>query len=529
MPKDMPPQLQPDLLLTNARVITMDPSRPAGGWVAVRDGKITAVGAPGETPPEPAGDCRVVDCTDAGVLPGFTDSHLHLLSFAESLVSLDLRPAAGVRSIADIQSKIQRQSKSIPPGALIRAGGYHEFDLSEKRHPNRHDLDLAAPRHPVKLTHRTGHAHVLNSLGLKLAGITIESEDPKGGLIDRDLPSGSPTGLLYEMGNHLTGCLPPFDETELEAGVRQAGQLLLSHGITSVHDASVKNDMKRLNFFRSLKQKGLFGPRLHMMMGMNGFRDLDRGGTISDSPSAPVRLSGVKIILDETTGRLHPPREQLDEWVSAVHESGMQAAIHAVEEAAIESACSAIERALRRTPRPDHRHRIEHCSVCPPPLAHRIAELGIRVVSQPGFIKANGDRYLETVPPEKIPHLYPFGTLLEKGVRVAGSSDCPTAPVDPWRGIYAAVTRKTGSGRCVGENEAVDLVSALRMYTTHGAEVSFSEGSLGSITPGKSADMILLDKDPLRIPPDELRNLKVDMTIMGGKVVWNRFDNCHPA
>jgi len=521
------PQLEPDLILKNARIVTMEPSRPAAGWVAARDGKITAVGGAGESPPGTSGDALAIDCRDAVVLPAFTDSHLHLLSFVESLISLDVSATTGIRSIADIQTLIARHSKHLPPGTWIRAGGYHEFDLVEKRHPNRHDLDRAAPNHPVKLSHRTGHAHVLNTPGLESVGISVESEDPDGGMIDRELDTGLPSGLLYEMGPYLSGHLPPLDEKEIETGIGQAGQLLLSFGITSVHDASAKNDKNRIELLRRLKKKGCFGPRLNMMMGINGFRKPGPGHMAFDSAFVPFRLCGVKIILDETTGRLHPSREQLDEWVMAVHESGMQVAIHAVEETAIESACMAIEKALLQSPRPDHRHRIEHCSLCPPSLADRIAKLGIRVVSQPGFIAANGGRYLETVPSEKIPYLYPFGSLLKRNVRVAGSSDCPVAPVNPWLGICAAVTRKSTRGLLVGENETVDVLSAMRMYTIHGAEAHFSESSLGSISPGKSADIIIIDKDPFQLLPEELRHVKVDMTIMDGKVVWKRFKNCH--
>ena len=265
----------------------------------------------------------------------------------------------------------------------------------------------------------------------------------------------------------------------------------------------------------------MFNPRLHMMLGVGGFKE--NGLETFSTPLEPDQLhvNGVKILLDETTGRLHPPQAELDELVLRIHASGMQVAIHAIEEKAIESACFAIEKALKQIPRSDHRHRIEHCSLCPPPLAEHIARLGIRVVTQPAFIYYNGDRYLETVEYEQLRHLYPFGSLLRAGVRVAGSSDCPIAPLNPLIAIYAAMTRKSENGRKVMQNEGIRAIDALRMYTEYGAEITFTEGIKGSISPGKLADLVVLNDDPVRLPPDKVKDLKVEMTIINGKVVWD--------
>ena len=196
--------------------------------------------------------------------------------------------------------------------------------------------------------------------------------------------------------------------------------------------------------------------------------------------------------------------------------------LHAVEESTIEAACGAIEHALKHLPRPDHRHRIEHCSVCPPSLAKRIASLGITVVTQPPFIYYNGSRYLETVPGPQLKHLYPFGTLVREGVHVAGSSDSPIVPPNPTFGVYAAVSRKTDRDEEVLPEEKVTPEKALRMYTTEAARAGFDEMVKGSITPGKLADVVVLSADPTAVPVDEIKEIQVEMTLIDGEIVWEK-------
>lgn len=511
----------PDLLFMNAHVITMDPSQPEAGWIAVADGRIIRTGKSDPFTLSGFSKARRIDCRGKTVLPGFIDSHLHLLSFAESLVTLNLKPERGICSITDIQSKIREQAKEEPSGTWIRAKGYNEFYLAEKRHPTRRDLDEAAPDHPVKLTHRSGHAHVLNSLAMKRAGISIETPEPTGGIIDREIDTGLPSGLMYEMGDFLAERIPPLDERELEKGVALADQELLSSGITIVQDASFRNDTDRLELYQSWKERGSLRPRLHMMLGAQGFPRTGPDSLLVPTGTEQVKVTGVKIIIDETSGRLVPSQQELDELVSRIHESGLQAVLHAVEENAIESACLAVEKALARIPRPDHRHRIEHASICPPPLVKRIARLGIMVVSQPGFIHDHGDRYIETVDPDQFPHLYPFRSLLKAGIRVAGSSDCPYASLNPLIAMSAAISRKSDGGRPVNRNEGIGPMEALKMYTEYGAWSSFSEGEGGSISPGKRADLVILSGDPLKGSPDEIKEIRVEMTVINGKVVWD--------
>jgi predicted amidohydrolase YtcJ len=515
--------LNNDLILTNAKVITMDPLQPKAGGVIIASGRIRGLlPAAADAAAGRGAGGRIIDCRGKTLLPGFIDCHFHLHALAEGFLSLDLGPGSGVGSISDMQSQLREFAGRFAPTQWIRARGYNEFYLAEKRHPNRRDLDAAAADHPVKLTHRSGHAHVLNSRALELVGISRTTADPRGGVIERDLATGEPTGLLFEMGDFLAKRIPALQAPELEEGIKAADQKLLAAGITSVYDTSAGNDARRWHLLRCWKQGGLLKPRVTVTLGLVGFAQQKSADFSTGLSSDQLRINGVKIILDETTGRLIPSQDELNALVLQIHRSGSQVAIHAVEENAVQSACRAIEFALKNFPRADHRHRIEHCSVCPPALSRQLAALGIMVVTQPAFIYFHGDRYLQTVAADQLPYLYPIATLFKQGVTVAGSSDCPIVPPDPLIGIYAAVARRSATGRPVLTAERIGHLQALRMYTRYAALAGFEEKHKGSITPGKLADLVLLSGDPSELPANEIKDLEVEMTVLDGKIVWNK-------
>ena len=510
-----------DLILFNANVISMNRKRLTRRLVAIRDGKILAVTANDTLKELRSRKTKVIDCIGKTLLPGFIDAHLHLHAFAESFVTLNFDRWNNLHSISDIQARIRESTQGLPPGTWIRGRGYHEFYFSEKRHPTRWDLDEAAPNHPIRLTHRSGRAHVLNTLALELASITKETPDPPGGIIDRDLRTGQPTGLLYGMGDFLSKVVPPLDDARLEHCLKLADRELLSLGITSIQDASSHNGIRQWEMFRGWKERGLLRPRVSMMLGVECFMK-HRGHDFSTHVGGTqLRPGGVKIVLDRSTGRLNPTQQELNKIVLRVHQSGLQAVIHAVEETSIEAACSALEFALRENPAAHHRHRVEHCSVCPPALAKRLASLGATVVTQPPFIYYNGDRYLRTVSSAELKHLYPIATLMKNGIKVAGSSDCPIAPANPLIGIYSAISRTTQTGQTVLSEERIPPLDALLMYTDYAARANFEERMKGSVTPGKLADLIVVDGDPTTLPPNETKDISVEMTILNGEIAWD--------
>jgi len=511
-----------NLILINANMITLDPLCPQASWVVIKNEKIVTVGKGNDWKTYKNNHSRIIDCHGKTVIPGLMDAHLHLVSYAKSLVIADISPAGNVHSISDIQSIIKNESQKRPAGQWILARGYNDFYLSEKRHPERRDLDKAAPDHPVRLTHRSGHAHVLNSRALNLVGITRDSGDTEGGIIERDLKTGGPTGLLYEMGDFLSEKIPPLSPADLASGLGDANRELVSRGVTSIQDASSRNNIDQWMRVKSWKESGLLQPRVNLMMGISAFQKSDGNYPLGGLNQNQLRWGAVKIILDDTTGRLHPGQPELNAMVLEVHQARRQIAIHALEEDAVKAACEAIRFALEKLPAKDHRHRIEHCSVCPPDLARTIASLGITVVTQPAFIYFHGERYLATVAEEQLKHLYPIKTLLDQGINVAASSDCPIVPPDPLFGINAAMHRLSEAGDIVGGNQRIRPGAALQMYTLNAARAAFEESIKGTITKGKLADLVVLNADPIRLTADAFKSLQVEMTIIGGKVVWEK-------
>jgi predicted amidohydrolase YtcJ len=510
------------LILFNANVLTMDPISPNAQLIFIEDGKIAEVTGNERLEELKQSGTGVLDCRGRTILPGFVDNHLHLHGFAESLISINLSPRCDVHSISDLQTRIRQESKNHSPGEWIRARGYNEFYLAEKRHPNRWDLDEATSRHPIKLTHRSTRAHVLNSMALRLANISRESPDPPDGLIERDLASGEPTGLLFGMNDYLSKIVPPMSMERMSAAVRMADEKLSSLGITSIHDVSARNNFQRISRFRDWKSQGVLKSRVQAALGIEGFRECAGSPCFDGTERDPIPLTGVKIIVHETTGRLMPTQDELNQLVLEIYRSGQEVILHAIEGRTIDAACSAIEYAMAKSSKPDPRPRVEHCSVCTPDQAKRMATLGISVVTQPSFIYYNGDRYLRTVPKHHLDHLYPIAMLIRSGVRVAASSDGPIVPPDPLIGIYSAVTRKTEGGEIVSPEEGIRPAEAIRMYTREVGKARFEEGGRGSITPGKPADLVVLSGDPLQVPPDGIKDLTVEMTILNGEVVWKR-------
>jgi len=509
-----------DLILKKANVITMHPGQPSAELVAIKGDKILLVAGNEELEQVKGAKTKVIDCQGKTVVPGFNDAHCHVFSFIRKLLSIDLSPPS-VSSISDIKAAIRHRARNTPPGKWLTGTDYDEFHLAEKRCPNRWDLDEAAPHHPVALAHRSLHACVLNSLALSLAGITLETPEPPGGVIDRDPNTGEPNGVLFEMLGYIREkVLPPLSEEELTRGIAPANEHYLSYGITSLQEATVSNDLGRWQTFRQFKDTGKLKSRLYMMPGVEALSQFQQAGLAPGSGDSQLRLGGVKIILSEATGQLEPPQPELNQLVFNAHKAGFQLAIHAIEQSTVEAAITALEYAYSRLPQAGRRHRIEHCSECPPRLLERLVKLQAVIVTQPPFLYYSGERYLATVSAEQLKWLYRIKSPLDKGLTVAASSDSPVVPNNPLVGIYAAVTRLAESGQQLLPEECISAKQALAMYTTNAAYASFEEAIKGSITQGKLADIVVLSSDPTRSPPEQIKDIKVEMTIIGGKIVW---------
>lgn len=509
-----------DIILKNASVITMDVAVPSADAVAITDGKIFIVGEKTDVEAAAGTGTRIIDCGGGTVVPGFNDAHLHLFSLMKKLVSVDLSPAA-VKSIDDIKQVIRQKAQNTPSGDWISGTDFNEFYLKEKRFPTRRDIDEVAPDHPVILSHRSLHACILNSRALKLAGIGKETEEPAGATIERDLATGEPNGILYEMLNDIRGrVVPPMTDAELNEATGLVNTLFLASGITTFQEATYRNDPNRWETVGNLTGTGKLQSRAVMMPGYSYWREFQEMGLVSGSGDNRLRLGPVKVMVTRTYDKFNPSLEELKRLALDCQRAGFQLAFHAEEADVIETVIDTLEYLNGIQSVVEKRHRIEHCAECTPHLLQRLPGLGVVIVNQPPFIYYSGERYLATVESDTIPWLYRIRSPLESGLVVAGSSDTPVVPCNPLVGIYAAVTRKTESGQDLQSEEAISPQQALAMYTVNAAYASFEESAKGSITPGKLADIVVLSDDPTRVPEERIKDIRVEMTIIGGEVVW---------
>ncbi len=467
--------------------------------VAMRDGAIVAVGSAGEAASALGRGAKRFDCGGGVLLPAFIDAHCHLLSYAASLLAVDCSEA---RSIVEIQDAIRQRAGQTPAGSWIRAFGYEETQLEEARHPTATDLDAATMDHPVRLIHGSGHVRVLNSLALRIAGIDNTTEEPSGGVIERGLDSGEPNGVLIGMERLVDQAIPDLAYEELSDAVREASRRFLSAGITAIQDATHTNGPSEWALFQRLMADGSLPLDVVMMEGSGHLGKLPEsalGGQLVRGP--------VKVMLHELESTELDAGEvaAMTQAVQDGHAAGRQLAIHAIGELAVVRVVEALEAALRKSPRDDHRHRIEHCSVLPDGMAARIAGLGVAVVSQPAFIRKRGDRYLRLMAGTELERLYAFRTLSEAGVPLAAGSDAPVTQPEPLVSVAAAVDRATASGTAIGSTQAVDTLEALRWWTSGAARSAFLEEARGSLRPGAVADLVLLPKNSLSASPEELR------------------------
>ena len=514
---------RPDLLFTNARILRF---RGAGGiaesgFLGVRNGRISVIGPQADTPRRTGSDTRVIDCQGMTLAPGFIDAHCHLLALGRGLQSVDCRPSA-VGSISDMQDAIRARAASAPGDEWIRGRGYQEFHLAENRHPTRWDLDAITPDRPVRLDHQSGHAMVLNSRALELVGIGADTPDPPDGIIERN-ESGEPTGLLLEMAAHVRLYMPKASPSGAIKALADSSALLLSKGVTSVHDTNPDNGPERWELFRRAVMSDGPMPRLTMMTGIPCRDDVEAQAAqeaLNGGLRHRLSIGACKVMAALTTGSLQPPIEELRSLVFQAHGEGRQTAFHAIESEVIEAVAKALIDAQEKAPHQRLRHRIEHCAEAPPHIIDLVRKSGAVVVTNPGFIYENGGRYIETIPANLTPHLYPAGRLRSSGVRVAAGSDAPVTEPNPLISLYSSVARKTREGEVLGGDQRVGAWEALKMHTLAGAYASFAENETASIAVGKLADLVLLDKDPTGVEPEEIKDIRVLKTIVGGQTVW---------
>lgn len=532
-----------NIVFVNGNILTLDGSRPRAQAVAVRAGRIAAAGGDAAVREFIAPGTEVVDLHGKTLLPGFNDSHLHLYVLGQYLTWVIL---TGADSIEEVLARVREKAARTPPGQVILGRGWDQILFRENRFPDRHDLDAAAPDNPVALTRICGHAIVVNSRALELAGITPDTPDPDGGRIDHDSVTGEPTGLLWEKAKLLfTDKAPRPATAEVKDMVKTAIGKAVACGLTSVTTDDIRPnlmtsiaDCRRI--YREIWTEAGPAVRVNLLVYQDAIDELLSLGLKTGDGDAMVRIGAMKLVQDGSLGArsgvLREPyandpgnrglpvhsNAELAELIIKGHNAEMQVAIHVIGDAAIDTCLGAFERAQAGAPRPDARHRLIHYCIADEEILQRTRELGVGVDIQPRFVSLNGKRVLEFLGPARAGMTYPWKTILARGIPAAGGSDSPVDRLEPLQGIHNAVNRQVDSvpGMVFRPEERLSVPEALHLYTTGGAYSTFEEDIKGTVTPGKLADFVVLSDDPCRVPPETIRELRVEMTVVGGRIVY---------
>jgi len=541
-------ELGADLILLNGKVVTVDSEGTLAEAVAVREGKILSVGSDEEIEALAKSSTKVIDLGGKTLLPGFVDSHEHVIRRGLMLDWVNCR-SPPVETIQDIIDALAAKAAGKPEGEWVVGSWFDETKLSDGRWPTRYDLDEATDRHPIYLGRAGGHNAVANSLALEAAGITKDTPQPEGGHIGMD-ESGEPTGRVDEIAamNMVRGRIP---EPDAEETVRlmvenwpTIEETLLSWGITTVHEAHIK--APEALAYQELDRAGRMRTRVGLMLdGMAPYKgyatgDLARQGLRTGFGwSDRLYVIGVKIGIDGAMGSLtaslrepyandpenyginRVTQEEFTRETVELHRAGNRACIHAIGDWAIDIALNAVEEAVKSAPWKDHRHRIEHAGYVRPDQLERMARLGVAVSASIGFCHPIGDSHIAALGEERLCGYYPMKGFREHGIVAGGNSD-GFGENWPITGIAGCVTRRSSGGDYLCSEQAIPVIDAIRAYTVNGAFLEGTEDEKGSLEPGKLADMVVLDRDILTVDPLDIVNTSVLMTVVGGEVVYER-------
>ena len=536
-----PPSAPPDLVLYNGKIVTVDPSFSIAQAVAIGSGRFVAVGTNDAVRQTAGPATRQIDLGGRTVIPGLMDGHLHN---AGGGPGVDL---SRVRSIDGLFAAVEARATNAAPGELIVSNSdWHEAQLREKRLPQLKELDRVAPRNPVVLV-RGGHEYIINSAAAKRWNITRDTQSPPGGEIGRE-PDGELNGELVDTARNLVQ-LPPPPKLTPEAIERQL-RLLNTVGLTSIRiPGSFQfggDQVAAYRLFQQLKAEGRLTLRVNYLMRIFDFSSVEKVRALiaswnikPDEGDDWVRIGGMKTLVDggfegghmrepyaEPYGRGGKfkgievvPRSQYIPVVLELNRLGWRVATHAVGDAAVDEVLDAYEAADRERSIKDRRWTIEHFFIARPDQFARVRALGLAISAQdhlylaaPSVAKYWGRERAEQVTPMR--------TFLDQGFLVAGGTDSPVIPYNPFWAMYHFITRDTISDSVYGANQRISREEALRVYTLNNARLTFEESQKGSIEPGKLADLAILSADYLTVPEKDIESLKALATMVGGRFVY---------
>ena len=527
------------LAVVNARVWTGNPKQPWAEAIAARGDRIAAVGSSAEIRKLAGANARVIDAHGQMLVPGFNDAHVHIISAGRGLSSVKLRDAA---TPAEFIARIKAYAKTIPKGAWITDGDW-DHTLWGGELPTRQWIDSVTPDNPVWVARLDGHMSLANSLALAAAHVTKSTPEVDGGLIVRDA-SGEPTGLLKDNAQSLVDdSMPDPPEAVADKAFDAAMHFLAERGVTSAQNMGTWYD---LAIFERAHKAGRMITRMYAVVPLATWEQLRDTVKARGHGDEWVRIGGLKGFVDgslgsHTAAMLRPfddaPRdsgllvtspESLYARTSGADKAGLHVMVHAIGDRAIRIQLDNYERVEREDGKKDRRFRIEHLQHIAPSDIPRLARLGVIASMQP-YHEMDDGRWAEPIiGHERSKTTYAFKSVLESGARLAFGSDWSVAPPTPIEGIYGAVTRETLDGKHPGgwiPEQKITVEDALRAYTSGSAYASFEEKIKGTLERGKLADFVLIDRDLTRIPAQEIRDAHVMMTVVGGKVVYERPDS----
>lgn len=535
-----------DVVFVGGKVLTMDSGNQVAEAVAVLNGRILAVGSRSEVEKVRWPRTRVIDLKGRTLMPGLADIHVHLAGGARDDSFVECRDfyAPGVNSVQAILGRLSERAEKAAPGEWVVGIGspMQAFRLAERRLPTKHELDAAVPANPAYVTFGA-HILVANSRALREKGVTAGTPDPVGGMVEKDPATGEPTGVLRERAQYLLKTKGvPSGATPLSDLVKHHLDLAARRGVTTIHDIVVSP--AEMAAYQDLASRGELPIRVQLLMRVieaefskDSLLNLGlRHGFGSDM----LKIGGIKLSIDggftarqgafygldsETDNHalVRIDQAELDDVVMRYHEAGMRICVHVVGDMAMDMALDAFEKALAKCPRPDHRHRVEHLGnwLFTPERLERTARLGLLPIANPAVMYFLGDMAYEAIGRRRMERAFALRSMSDAGIPVSFGSDAPGYwPVDALRDIAAAVGRKTFIGTPVAPEEAITVEEGLKAQTATAAWMGFDERSLGTVEPGKLADLIVLEDDPLRVPWDVLRDMPVLLTMANGKIVY---------
>ncbi len=526
---------QPDVILHNGHVITIDPRNPSAEAIAIAGDRVLAVGTNDEIAGLAGSGTRKFDVGGSTVVPGFIDAHTHVAySGRRHLRFVD----CDLRSIGAIQDAIRVRAGKTPEGEWIVGFKYDDTKTAERRFLTRADLDTAAPKHPVYILHRGGHTGYVNSLAFSRIGVSESSPDPSGGKFGRDA-SGRLTGRLMERAT------APFEEKIPAFGAysreedRQAVKLISAMfartGVTSATDAYATPE--DLRAYQDTHAAGELRTRLYCMIGSDHIDRMLNAGVRTGLGNEWVRVGGMKMTCDgsisERTARLSQPyvgrpddygiivtpEEELYATARKAHEADWQIGIHANGDVGIGIVVGIYERLQRELPRRDPRFRIEHCTIINDDLVRRIRALNIIPTPFSTYVYFHGEK-MQEYGEERLNWMFAHRSFLDAGVMVTEASDYPPGPFEPMMALQSMVTRTDINGHVWGPRQRITVEEALKVATLHGAYASFEEHEKGSIEAGKLADLVVLGRNPLTEDPSNLISIPIERTMVGGQWVY---------